>query len=74
MRCRPVRLFLVIAATLQLNLALSQATRPPSQAAAVPQIGALVPDLEIVDDQGNLVRLRELTEGHYTVMTLGCLT
>jgi hypothetical protein len=28
----------------------------------------------LVDDQGNPANLREITEGHYTVMTLGCLT
>ena len=74
MRCRPVSLFLIIAAAFQSNLALSQATPAQSRYAAAPQIGELIPNLEIVDDQGNPVRLRELTEGHYTVMTLGCLT
>ena len=39
-----------------------------------PQLGDLIPDLEIVDDHGNPVSLRELTRGQYTVFTLGCLT
>jgi hypothetical protein len=59
-------MFLVLAGLLQLNLVVAQGTAP--------QIGELIPDLEIVDDQGNPVSLRELTQGHYTVMTLGCLT
>ena len=74
MRCRLVLLFLVGAAMFQPNLALSQATTAESRYGAVPQIGELIPDVEIVDDQGNPVGLRELTQGHYTVITLGCLT
>jgi hypothetical protein len=34
----------------------------------------MVPDLTIVDDQGNPVNLRDITRGHYTTITLGCLT
>ena len=54
----------------------AQVRMPPDSrfAAVAPEIGEMVPDLEIVDDQGNPVRLRELTQGHYTVLTLGCLT
>ena len=74
MRCRPVLLFLVGAAMFQSNLVLSQAAPAESRYTAVPQIGELIPDVEIVDDQGKPVGLRELTQGHYTVMTLGCLT
>ena len=74
MRWRSVLSFLIIAATFQLDLALSQATPAGSRYAAVPQLGELIPDLEIVDDQGNPVGLREVTQGHYTVLTLGCLT
>ena len=48
--------------------------RPEARFDAAPQLGEMVPDLEIVDDEGNPVRLRELTQGHYTVLTLGCLT
>ena len=39
-----------------------------------PTVGDRVPDLTIVDDQGNPANLRDITRGHYTVMTLGCLT
>jgi hypothetical protein len=38
------------------------------------EVGQMIPNLELVDDQGNPARLRELTRGHYTSMTLGCLT
>ncbi len=74
MRCRPVVLFLVGAAMFQPNLAISQATTAENRYGAVPQIGELIPDVEIVDDRGNPVGLRELTQGHFTVITLGCLT
>jgi cytochrome oxidase Cu insertion factor (SCO1/SenC/PrrC family) len=39
-----------------------------------PKVGELVPDVTIVDDQGRPVSVRELAQGQYTVMTLGCLT
>ena len=39
-----------------------------------PKVGDRVPDLAIVDDQGNSANIRDITRGHYTVMTLGCLT
>ncbi len=42
--------------------------------AAAPQIGEPLPDLTLVDDQGNPANIRDITRGHYTVMTLGCLT
>ncbi len=66
MTSRPALLFLVLAGLLPLNLVVAQGTAP--------QIGELIPDLEIVDDHGNPVSLRELTRGQYTVFTLGCLT
>ena len=58
------------------SLVRGQEFRPPDDRflAMAPQIGEMVPDLEIVDDQGNPVRLRELAQGRYTVLTLGCLT
>ncbi len=52
----------------------AQITMPETRFAEAPQIGELVPDLVLVDDEGNPANLRELTEGHYTVLTLGCLT
>ena len=39
-----------------------------------PDIGEMVQDLDIVDDQGNPVNVRELATGQYTVLVLGCLT
>ena len=40
-----------------------------------PEIGEQIPDLTIVDDQGNPVNLIELAgQSPYTVLTLGCLT
>ncbi len=40
----------------------------------VPDIGEQLPDISIVDDQGNPVNMRDITTGQYTVLTLGCLT
>ena len=40
----------------------------------VPAIGEQVPDVTIVDDQGNPVSMRDITTGQYTVLTVGCLT
>ena len=39
-----------------------------------PKVGEMVPDVTIVDDQGRPVSVRDLAQGQYTVMTLGCLT
>ena len=41
---------------------------------AAPGIGELVPEIEVVDDQGNPVNIREVATGQYTVLVLGCLT
>ena len=43
-------------------------------AETAPAIGEQIPDVTIVDDQGNPVNMRELASGQYTVLTLGCLT
>jgi len=40
----------------------------------VPDIGEQIPDITIVDDQGNPVSMRDITTGQYTVLTVGCLT
>ena len=40
----------------------------------VPAIGEQIPDVTIVDDQGNPVNMRDITTGQYTVLTVGCLT
>ena len=73
---RSVSLFLVLAGIFQVSPVLAQVGTPPDARflAVAPQIGEMVPDLEIVDDTGDPVKLRELTQGHYTVLTLGCLT
>ena len=42
--------------------------------ATVPAIGEQIPDITIVDDQGNPVSMRDITTGQYTVLTVGCLT
>ena len=42
--------------------------------AAAPEIGEPLPDLTLVDDQGNPAKLREIAREHYTVFVLGCLT
>ena len=39
-----------------------------------PDIGELVPDIEVVDDHGNPVNIREVATGQFTVLVLGCLT
>ena len=39
-----------------------------------PKIGDMIPDLTIVDRNGEPVNLRELTRENYTVLVLGCLT
>ena len=43
-------------------------------AETAPAIGSKLPDVTIVDDQGNPVNMRELASGQYSVLTLGCLT
>ena len=71
-----------IAALLQSSLAFGQAgmgaageRRDPRFEAAGPKVGEVIPDLTIVDDQGNPVNIRELaSRSPYTVLTLGCLT
>jgi hypothetical protein len=83
MTLQRVFLSLVIAGLLQSSVALAQqgmgvpgAERPnPRFDASAPEIGDQIPDLTIVDDQGNPVNIRELaSQSQYTVLTLGCLT
>ena len=40
----------------------------------VPGIGERVPDIQVVNDRGNPVNIREVATGQYTVLVLGCLT
>jgi hypothetical protein len=69
-------LLLVVLAAAPVNSILAQgALLPPDvRFENGPTVGDRVPDLTIVDDQGNPANLRDITRGHYTVMTLGCLT
>ena len=39
-----------------------------------PDIGEPMPDVVVHDATGREVRLRELLEGHYSVIVLGCFT
>jgi cytochrome oxidase Cu insertion factor (SCO1/SenC/PrrC family) len=72
-RILPLLALLVLA---PVNLVLAQgALLPPDvRFESGPKVGDQVPDVTIVDDQGNPVSLRDVVRGHYTVMTLGCLT
>ena len=40
----------------------------------VPGIGDLVPDVQVVNDRGYPVNIRDVATGQYTVLVLGCLT
>ena len=40
----------------------------------VAAIGELVPDVQVVNDRGDPVNIREVATGQYTVLVLGCLT
>jgi cytochrome oxidase Cu insertion factor (SCO1/SenC/PrrC family) len=72
---RTASLFLILAGIMQTGLAVAQGTPPQVRfESAVAQVGELIPDLTVVDDQGNPVNLRDITRGHYTTITLGCLT
>ncbi len=74
--CIRLLLLLVVLAAAPVNSILAQgALLPPDvRFENGPKVGDRVPDLTIVDDQGHPANLRDITRGHYTVMTLGCLT
>ena len=75
MRIRLLLLLLVLAAAPVNSILAQGALLPPDvRFENGPKVGDRVPDLTIVDDQGNPANLRDITRGHYTVMTLGCLT
>jgi len=42
--------------------------------ATAPAVGEQLPDLIVYNAGGEPRRLRELLQGHYTVIVLGCLT
>ncbi len=63
------------AAVAQFGMGAPGGARPSPRFDAALQLGEQVPDLTIVDDQGEPVNLRELaSHSPYTVLTLGCLT
>jgi len=75
MLARSASLVLILAALLQTSVVVAQGTPPQVRfESAAAQVGELIPDLTVVDDQGNPVNLRDITRGHYTTITLGCLT
>ena len=74
MLARTASLLLIVAALLQMSVVAAQGTPPQVRFESAPQVGDMVPDLTIVDDQGNPANLRDITRGHYTTITLGCLT
>ncbi len=74
MLARSASLLLIVAALLQTGVVAAQGTPPQVRFESAPQVGDMVPDLTIVDDQGNPANLRDITRGHYTTITLGCLT
>ena len=48
---------------------------PEARFLNAPGLGERIPDITIVDDQGNPANIRELAQRKpYTVLTLGCLT
>ncbi len=69
-------LLLVVLAAAPVNSILAQGALVPPDVRFQngPKVGERVPDVTIVDDQGRPVSIRELAQGQYTVMTLGCLT
>ena len=73
---RRILLLLVVLATTPVNSILAQGPLLPPDVRFEngPKVGDRVPDLSIVDDQGNPANIRDITRGQYTVMTLGCLT
>ena len=48
---------------------------PEARFVNAPGLGERIPDITIVDDQGNPANIRELARrSPYSVLTLGCLT
>ena len=78
---RYVLSLMLLGAMLQTSLAFAQGNLPGLPPLAdrfdesAPAVGERLPDLTILDDQGNRVNMRELpAPGRYTVLTVGCLT
>ena len=54
---------------------IGELTTPEARFVEAPGLGEQIPDITIVDDQGNPANIRELAQRKpYTVLTLGCLT
>ena len=47
---------------------------PDARFEMAPQIGEPLPDVSVVDRDGNPVNIREVAGENYTVLVLGCLT
>ena len=47
---------------------------PDARFEMAPKIGEPLPDISVVDRDGNPVNVREVASEHYTVLVLGCLT
>ncbi len=75
---RNLLLTISTAVLLQSSSAFGQGTsaeQPSGRFVGAPELGEQIPDVTIVDDQGNPVNVRELaSRSPYTVLTLGCLT
>ncbi len=80
MTWRTVLLAIGMAGLLQSGPVLAQAGMGMGMGASprfdvAPEVGEQIPDVTIVDDQGNPVNIRDLASNSpYTVLTLGCLT
>jgi hypothetical protein len=81
---RPFRVAIAIsiAGLVQVGLTAAPTTQDELRAAlqrrfetVTPDIGELLPDIELYDADGDTVKLREMVRsGRYTVLVLGCLT
>ena len=77
MTYRSAVLFVIGTAILPVNFLIAQTFMPEAPQArfqSAPKIGDLIPNLTLVNDKGIPTNLRDITNGHYTVITLGCLT
>ena len=49
-------------------------TRRRGGAETIPEIGSLIPELSVLDAEGNRFALRKKLEGRHAVIVFGCLT
>ena len=72
--------FIMLGMVMAPLLSNAQAPRPgptgdiPRFLESGPKVGDPLPDLSIFDDMGRPVNIRDITEGSYSVLVLGCLT